>query len=69
LKRSGLTAVCASYALDFAQNDKPGDARNNLLRWFDLIDAALDKGHMRRALNLKDLQSAHDSGSLRSCRR
>lgn len=48
--------------LDFAQNDKPGDARNNLLHCFDLIDAALNKGHLRRALNLKDLQSAHDSG-------
>jgi membrane dipeptidase len=62
LKRSGLTAVCASYVLDFAQNDRPGDARKNLLRWFDSIDAALDRGHMRRALNLADLQSAHDSG-------
>jgi len=33
IKRSGLTAVCASYVLDFAKNDKPGDARNNFLRW------------------------------------
>ncbi len=62
LKRSGLTAVSASYVLDFAKNDKPGDARKNLLGWFDLIDASLAKGHIRRALNLKDLQSAHDSG-------
>jgi membrane dipeptidase len=62
LKRSGLTAVSASYVLDFAKNDKPGDARKNLLGWFDLLDASLAKGHIRRALNLKDLQSAHDSG-------
>ncbi len=62
LKRSGLAAVCASYVLDFAQNDKPGDARKNLLGWFDLVDTALEKGHMRRALNAKDLQSAHASG-------
>ena len=33
LRQSGLTAVCASYVLDFAQNDKPGDARDNFLRW------------------------------------
>jgi membrane dipeptidase len=62
LKRSGLTAVCASFVLDFAQNDKPGDARDNFLRWLTAIDALLEKEHIRRALNLKDLRSAHDHG-------
>ena len=62
LKRSGLTAVCASFVLDFAPNDKPGDARDNFLRWLTAIDAQLEKGHMHRALNLKDLQAAHDHG-------
>jgi membrane dipeptidase len=62
LKQSGLTAVCASYVLDFAQNDKPGDAQDNFLRWLTAIDAQLEKGHMHRALNLKDLQTAHDHG-------
>jgi membrane dipeptidase len=62
LKQSGLTAVCASYELDFAPNKKPGDARDNFLRWLTAIDAQLEKDHMRRALNLKDLQTAHDHG-------
>jgi membrane dipeptidase len=62
LKRSGLTAVCASFVLDFAPNDKPGDARDNFLRWLTAIDAELEKEHMHRALNLKDLQAAHDHG-------
>jgi membrane dipeptidase len=62
LKQSGLTAVCASYVLDFAQNDKPGDARDNFLRWLTAIDAQLEKDHMHRALDLKDLQTAHDQG-------
>jgi membrane dipeptidase len=62
LKQSGLTAVCASYVLDFAQNDKPGDAQDNFLRWLTAMDAQLEKGHMHRALNLKDLQTAHDHG-------
>jgi membrane dipeptidase len=62
LKQSGLTAVCASYELDFAPNKKPGDARDNFLRWLTAIDAQLEKDHMRRALNLKDLQAAHDHG-------
>ena len=62
IKRSGLTAVCASYVLDFAKNDKPGDARNNFLRWLTAIDAQLKKGYMHRALNLKDLEEAHVHG-------
>jgi len=62
LKQSGLTAVCASFVLDFAGNEKPGDARANFLHWLDAIDAQLVKGHIRRALNLKDLQEAHEHG-------
>ena len=62
VKRSGLTAVCASFVLDFAPNVKPGDARDNFLGWLTAIDAQLEKGHIRRALNLKDLQAAHGHG-------
>ena len=62
IKRSGLTAVCASFELDFAPNSKPGDAPDNFLRWLTAIDAELEKGHMLRALNLKDMQTAHAQG-------
>jgi membrane dipeptidase len=62
LKQSGLTAVCASFVLDFAPNNKPGDARENFLRWVTAIDAQLEKGHIHRALNVKDLRTAHDRG-------
>jgi membrane dipeptidase len=62
LRRSGLTAVCASFVLDFAPNQKPGDARDKYLDWLTAIDAQLEKGHLHRALNLKDLQAAHDRG-------
>jgi len=63
LTQSGFTAVCASYVLDFAPNHKPGDARDNLLAWFTGVDRQLEKGHIRRALNLKDLQLAHDGAT------
>jgi membrane dipeptidase len=62
LKRSGLTAVCASFVMDFAPNDKPGDARDTFLRWLTAIDAQLEKGHIHRALKLTDLKAAHDHG-------
>ena len=41
IRRSGLTAVCAAYVLDFAPNQKPGDARDNYLRWLTAVDAQL----------------------------
>jgi membrane dipeptidase len=62
LKQCGLTAVCASFVLDFAPNQKPGDARDKYLGWLSAIDAELEKGHLHRALNVKDLQAAHDRG-------
>jgi membrane dipeptidase len=62
LKHSGLTAVCASFVLDFAPSDKPGDARDVFLHWLTAVDVQLQTGHMRRALTLKDLQAAHDRG-------
>ena len=62
IKRSGLTAVCASFVLDFTPNKNPGDARENFLRWLTAMDAQLEKGHMHRSLNLKDLETAHGHG-------
>lgn len=61
LNRSGFTAVCAAYELDFTPISKPGDARENYLRWIDALDRQLEKEHLQRALTLKDLQAAHAS--------
>jgi len=60
LRRSGLTAVCASFVLDSWPIHKPGEARDRYLNWLSAIDAQLEKGHLHRALNVKDLQAAHD---------
>ncbi|HEY3744263.1 MAG TPA: membrane dipeptidase [Bryobacteraceae bacterium] len=62
LKLSGLTAICAAFALDRAGNSKPGDARVNFLKWLDAIDAELEKAHISRALTLGDLRTAHRLG-------
>ncbi len=70
LKESGLAAVCASFVLDFAANEKTGDARDNFLRWLTAIDAELEKGHIRRALKLKvcrpPMTMVHQQSSKRS---
>jgi membrane dipeptidase len=62
LKRSGLTAVCASFVLDFTPTKQPGETRDNYLRWLTAMDAQLEEGHIHRTLTLKDLQAAHHHG-------
>lgn len=52
LARSGLTAVCASFVLDFAD----GDPRDALLGWMKAIDAQLAAGGIKRALSVADLR-------------
>lgn len=61
-KQSGFAAVCASFVLDFAATKEPGDARQNLLRWFTAIDRQLAAEKMQRALTLNDLTAAHAQG-------
>lgn len=61
LNRAGLTAVCAAYELDFTPITKPGDARDNYLRWVDALDRQLEREHLHRAFHLSDLETAHAS--------
>ena len=61
LNQAGLTAVCAAYELDFTPINKPGDARDNYLRWIAALDRQLEREHLHRAFNLKDLQVAHET--------
>lgn len=57
LTRSGFTAVCASYVLDFSSIEGPGDAYRNYTAWLDAIDAQLAAGHVHRALTARDLDA------------
>jgi membrane dipeptidase len=58
INRSGFTAVCAAFRLDF-NDSTPYDT---FLRGLTAIDGLLAKDRLSRALNLKDLQAAHEQG-------
>ena len=58
IKRSGLTAVCAAFRLDFNASN-PYD---RFLQGLTAIDGLMANGRLTRALNLKDLKVAHDKG-------
>jgi membrane dipeptidase len=58
IKRSGLTAVCAAFRLDFNASDPYA----TFTRGLDAIDGQLARGGLSRALNPKDLRAAHEKG-------
>ena len=60
LRRSGLSAICATFAVDYQRLGVPGLAYERFQNALSSMDAQLARNHMQRALNLKDLQAAHD---------
>jgi membrane dipeptidase len=62
MKRSGLSAICATFAVDYQRLGAPGIAYDRFVNALKSMDAQLDRNHMQRALSLKDLQAAHDKG-------
>jgi microsomal dipeptidase-like Zn-dependent dipeptidase len=62
MKRSGLSAICATFAVDYQKLGEPGVAYDRFLNALTSMDAQLARNHMRRALNLNDVQAAHNRG-------
>jgi membrane dipeptidase len=62
LKRAGLTAACHTYAIDHVDSSTPGEYYKFHLQALDQEDRLLVQQKMRRAFNLKDIQTAHDTG-------
>ncbi|MGA2247485.1 MAG: membrane dipeptidase [Verrucomicrobiota bacterium] len=59
MKRSGLSAICATFAVDYQRLGQPGVAYDRFLNALTAMDTQLARNHMQRALNLKDFQTAH----------
>jgi len=59
LKRSGLSAICMTFALDYQSLQNPGEAWERFQNGLSAMDHQLDQNNMKRALNLADLKSAH----------
>jgi membrane dipeptidase len=60
MKRSGFSAICETYAVDNVVSNEAGGYYNLQLQGLAFEDRLLARNHMRRALNMKDLQTAHD---------
>ncbi|GAA4493125.1 hypothetical protein GCM10023172_01270 [Hymenobacter ginsengisoli] len=59
LKKSGLSAICLTFAVDYQALTKEGQAYERFLSGLAALDQQLELNKLRRALNLADLQAAH----------
>jgi membrane dipeptidase len=55
MKRSGLSAVCMTFATDY----QPGDAYDRFLKGLAYIDRQLEHNHIKRSLSPDDIRAAH----------
>ena len=62
MRRFGLSAICATFAVDYQRLGVPGVAYERFQNALTSIDAQLARNKMRRALNFSELQTAHDAG-------
>jgi membrane dipeptidase len=59
--KSGLTAICITFAVDYQELRNPGDAYNRFITGLDAMDKILESNTMKRSLNLADLKAAYKS--------
>jgi len=55
MKRSGLSAICMTFATDY----QPGDAYDRFQSALTAMNRQLDRNHMRRSLSVADVRAAH----------
>ncbi|MCU7616597.1 dipeptidase [Chryseobacterium sp. PBS4-4] len=59
LKKSGLSAISMTFAVDYQKLENPGDAYNRFLAGFDATDKILIDNSMKRAMSLSDIKLSH----------
>lgn len=60
MKKSGLSAITMTFAVDYQKLENPGDAYNRFLTGLDAMDAILKHNGIKRSLNFSDLKKSHD---------
>lgn len=59
MKRSGLSAICMTFAVDYQKLQNPGEAYERFKNGLAAMDQQLKRNNMKRSLNLADLRAAH----------
>jgi membrane dipeptidase len=58
MKRSGLAAICMTFATDY----QPGDAYDRFLKGLASMDRQLERNGVKRSLSPNDVRTAHKNG-------
>lgn len=58
MKKSGLSAICATFAVDYQKLPNKDDGYNRFLAGLDAMDVVLKDNAMKRAFNMADLTAA-----------
>lgn len=61
MKKSGLSAICMTFALDYQRMQNPGEAYERFKNGLTAMDQQLTRNGMKRSLNLSDLHAAHQN--------
>lgn len=58
MKKSGLSVICMTFAVDYQKLVNPGDAYDRFINGLTAMDKLLESNNIKRSFNLKDLRSA-----------
>ncbi|UFH52714.1 dipeptidase [Spirosoma sp. KNUC1025] len=59
MKKSGLSAICMTFAVDYQRLVNPGDGNDRFMNGLAAMDNVLESNKLKRSLNLADLRAAH----------
>jgi len=59
MKKSGLSAICMTFALDYQKLQNPGEAYERFQNGLASMDRELKNNGMKRSLNMADLRTSH----------
>jgi membrane dipeptidase len=60
MKKSGLSAICMTFAVDYQPLRNSGDAYDRFVNALNAMDKILESNNMKRSMNLADIRAAHD---------
>ena len=60
MKKSGLSAICMTFAVGYQQLRHSGVAYEQFINGLTAMDKMLEINNMKRCMNLSDLRSGHD---------
>jgi microsomal dipeptidase-like Zn-dependent dipeptidase len=60
LKKSGLSTICMTFAVDYQRLVNPGDGYNRFITGLDAMDKMLESNGIKRSMNFADIQKTHD---------